>query len=221
MEPKILFEDEHIVVLDKPSGLQVIPAATNKDRKTLTDWLATKYQESHIVHRLDRETSGVMVVARTALAYERIKKQFQRRETKKVYRAFVYGVLPERGTIQKPIGSSRGGLGPRSAKRAYGVMREAETLYRRITAGGGASYAEVFPKTGRTHQVRVHFAAIGHPIVADALYAPGRPRLFGFARLALHALSLTFMHPETKKEVMFEAPLPPDFVQAEQQLRSA
>lgn len=220
MEPRIIFEDEHIVVLDKPSGLQVIPAATKKERETLTDWLATKYPEFHIVHRLDRETSGVMVVARTEAAYERIKKQFQRRETKKVYRAFVYGTIPERGTITKPIGSSRGGLGPRSAKRAYGVMREAETLYRRIASGAGASYAEVFPKTGRTHQVRVHFAAIGHPIVADSLYAPGRLQLFGFARLALHALSLTFVHPETKKEMSFEAPLPPDFVAAEQELRN-
>ncbi|OGC81174.1 hypothetical protein A2943_00800 [Candidatus Adlerbacteria bacterium RIFCSPLOWO2_01_FULL_51_16] len=220
MKPKIIFEDADIVVLDKPSGLQVIPAATKKDRETLTDWLATTYKEFHIVHRLDRETSGVMVVARTAAAYERIKKQFQRRETKKVYRAFVYGTIPERGTITKPIGSSRGGLGPRSAKRAYGVMREAETLYRRVAAGGGASYAEVFPKTGRTHQVRVHFAAIGHPIIADSLYAPGRPHLFGFSRLALHAFSLIFMHPITKKEVSFEAPLPPDFVAAEQMLKA-
>src|SRR6185312_16776596 len=125
-----------------------------------------------------------------------------------------------RGMINKPIGSSRGGAGPRSARAPYGTEREALTIYRVIERGADATYVEVFPKTGRTHQIRVHFAAIGHPIVADVLYGVGRPSTLGFARLALHAMSLRFVHPNGQ-EVNFEAPLPPDFVAAEGELRKA
>lgn len=217
MEPKIIFEDAEIVVVDKSAGLQVIPDR-HAERETLEAWLKEKYKEVYIVHRIDRETSGVLVVARTPEAYEFLKAQFKEREVQKTYRAFVYGTLPERGVIDKPIGSTRGGLGPRSAKQPYGTLREATTIYRRIAHGAGATYAEVFPKTGRTHQIRVHFAAIQHPIISDTLYAPGREALLGFKRLALHALSLTFTHPNRQK-MTFTAPLPHDFVEAEEKLR--
>lgn len=216
-EPTILYEDEEIVVVDKPSGMIVYPDGVH-DYPALDAWLKNKYPEFYFVHRIDRETSGVLVVARTARMHEFLKEQFQNREVAKVYRAFVYGLLKEeRGVIDKPIGSSRG-RGPRSARTPQGQLRDALTVYHVLHTNRDTSYVEVFPKTGRTHQIRVHFAAIQHPIVCDTLYAPGRPALLGFGRLALHAHSLSFTHPSGKK-VSFVAPLPPDFVAAEANLR--
>lgn len=219
-EPVILFEDDLLLVIDKPSGLIVYPDGKH-DYPALSHWLEKKYTEFHFVHRIDRETSGLLVVARTQAAHEFLKEQFQNRDIKKTYRAFVYGPLKEeRGIINRPIGSGRGGLGPRSATRPHGTMREAETLYRVIANGKEAAYVEAFPKTGRTHQIRVHFSAIQHPIICDVLYAPGKPPMLGFTRLALHAFSLTFMHPNGQ-EMRFEAPLPKDFVEAEKRLSEA
>lgn len=237
MTPSVIYEDDALVVVNKPAGMPVHPDGKN-ERSTLVDWLMEKYpeladvgepqtlqsgaviQRPGIVHRIDADTSGVLVVARTQRAFDKLKAQFKNREVKKTYRAFVYGTIKdERGVIDKPIGSARGGRGPRSARKPYGTLRDATTAYRRIESGHGATYVEVFPKTGRTHQIRVHFAAIGHPIVADPLYAPGRPELLGFGRLALHAKSLTFEHPALGREVSFEAPLPPDFMVAEALLR--
>jgi len=226
MEPAILFEDDALAVVDKPSGMIVYPDGKH-EYPALSHWLEKKYKEHHFVHRIDRETSGVLVVAKTAEAHQFLKEQFQNREIKKIYRAFIYGALKEeRGVISKPIGSSRGGKGPRSATRPHGVMREASTVWKRLAntsgeqnaIGEGAAYIEAFPKTGRTHQIRVHCAAIQHPIVCDQLYAPQRPPMLGFKRLALHALSITILHP-SGKEMTFKAPLPPDFVAAEAQLR--
>jgi RluA family pseudouridine synthase len=217
MEPKIIFEDDSLVVVDKPSGMIVYPDGKH-DYPALDAWLEKNYPEFHFVHRIDRETSGILLVARTEKAHAYLKDQFQEREIKKTYRAFVYGTLKdERGIIERPIGSARGGLGPRSATRPHGTQRPAETLYRVVDRGEDATYIEAFPKTGRTHQIRVHFSAIQHPIVCDQLYAPTRPPLLGFKRLALHAYSLTFVHPNGK-EMTFQAPLPEDFVRAEKEL---
>ncbi len=231
-EPSVIYEDKDIIVINKPAGLAV-HADGRHERATLVDWLALEYPELKgvgeeqtlpdgtlierpgIVHRIDADTSGVMVVARTQKAFQFLKKQFQERETKKVYRAFVYGPLKdERGIIDKPIGSARGGKGPRSARTTHGVTRDAQTAYHVLKKNKEVSYVEAFPKTGRTHQIRVHFSAIQHPIVCDKLYAPNRPALLGFTRLALHALSISFMHPNGR-EVIFTAPLPTDFAEAE------
>lgn len=238
----MIYEDASIIVINKPSGL-VVHADGKHERATLVEWMALHYPELKgvgeeqflpdgtrierpgIVHRIDRETSGVMVVARTQKAFDHLKKQFQNREVKKVYRAFVYGALKsERGIIDKPIGSSRG-FGPRSSTRPQGKVRDAQTVYQVLKAGEGASYIEAFPKTGRTHQIRVHFSSIGHPIVYDTLYAPSRAPLLGFSRLALHALSLSFKHPDPStssgqggRQVLFEAPVPADFAEAEANL---
>jgi 23S rRNA pseudouridine1911/1915/1917 synthase len=236
MYPTVIYEDADIIVVNKPAGLAV-HADGRHERDTLVDWLIVNYPELKgvgeeqtlpsgevierpgIVHRIDRETSGVMVVARNKNSFQFIKEQFQNREVKKTYRAFVYGVInDERGIIDKPIGSSRGGLGPRSARRPLGTTREAQTMFRVISRGKEATYLEAFPKTGRTHQIRVHFAAIQKPIVADRLYAPGRAPILGFNRLALHAYTISFTHPGGR-EVAFEAPLPVDFVEAEGKLR--
>lgn len=214
MEPTILYEDADLVVVDKPAGMIVHPDGKH-DYPALDAWLTAKYGEIFLVHRIDRETSGVLCVARNEKAYEFLKRQFKDREVRKTYRAFVYGNFKdERGIIDRPIGSARGGLGPRSARTPYGTTRDAVTMYKVMRGGNGLSYIEVFPKTGRTHQIRVHMAAVGHPIVCDQLYASGRPVALGFTRLALHALSLSFVHP-TKGEMTFTAPLPPDFVAAE------
>jgi 23S rRNA pseudouridine1911/1915/1917 synthase len=222
MEPKILYEDAELLVVNKPAGMIVYPDGKH-DYPALSHWLEKKYGEGnfHFVHRIDRETSGVLVVARTEAAHEFLKNQFAEREIKKTYRAFVHGVLKEeRGVIDKPIGSSRGGRGPRSATLPHGTMREAVTAYRVVERGSNATYVEAFPKTGRTHQIRVHFSAIQHPIIADQLYAPSRPKLLGFLRLALHAYSIVCMHPNGT-EMRFEAPLPEDFIKAEKLLGGA
>lgn len=219
LEPKILFEDEHLLAVDKPAGMIVYPDGKH-DYPALSHWLEKHYPEFHFVHRIDRETSGVLLVAKTEEAFEFLKAQFKERETKKVYRAFVHGGLKEeRGIIERPIGSGRGGRGPRSATRPHGTLREAKTAWKRILSAQSVSYIEAYPETGRTHQIRVHCAAIQHPIIADPLYGPKRPALLGFERLALHALSLTIEHPGGKL-MTFEAPLPPDFVAAEAQLRA-
>jgi 23S rRNA pseudouridine1911/1915/1917 synthase len=212
-EPGVIYEDKDIVVVDKPAGMIVYPDHKH-DYPALSHWLEKRYPEHHFVHRIDRETSGVLLVAKSKKAHEFFKKQFQGREAKKVYRAFVYGKLDERGIIEKPIGSARGGRGPRSAKNPYGVQREAMTIYRSIASTPEVTYVEAFPQTGRTHQIRVHMAAVQHPIVADTLYASRRPKLLGFERLALHALSLSVELPGGSTKT-FEAPLPADFVAAQ------
>ncbi len=218
MEPTILHEDNDMLVVDKPSGMIVYPDGKH-DYPDLESWLKAKYGECYFVHRIDRETSGVLAIARTEAAQVFLKEQFKNREIKKVYRTFVHGGFKdERGIIDRPIGSSRGGRGPRSARAPYGTQRDALTHYRVEAQGAGASYLEVFPKTGRTHQIRVHMASVQHPIIGDVLYAPGRPLLLGFTRLALHALSLELTHPSGKL-MRFEAPLPADFVVAEGELR--
>lgn len=213
MEPTILFEDAEMIVVNKPAGM-IVYSDGKHDYPALDEWLKNKFGEIFVVHRLDRETSGVIVFARTEKTQEFLRDQFRNRETRKTYRAFVYGVTNERGIIDKPIGSTRGGLGPRSAKKPYGQLRDAVTVYRRIKNNAETTYVEVFPKTGRTHQIRVHFAAIQHPIVGDSMYAPGRPASLGFKRTALHALALALKHPGGK-EMNFEAPLPEDFIAAQ------
>lgn len=223
MEPTIIYEDDAILVLNKPSGLIVYPDGKHA-YPALSEWLDTYkktggFSEFHFVHRLDRETSGILVVAKTEAAHATLKEQFAERDIKKTYRAFVYGGLKDdRGIIDKPIGSARGGLGPRSATRPHGTQREAITAYSVRARGADATYVDVFPKTGRTHQIRVHFSAIQHPVLCDVLYAPTRAPLLGFKRLALHALSITFIHPNGK-EMTLEAPLPQDFLAAEKKLR--
>src|SRR3989344_1170952 len=240
-EPKIIYEDDAILVIDKPVGMSVHPDGKTAG-VTLADWLLAQYPELEgvgesqklidgseaarggIVHRIDRDTSGILVVARTQRAYERLKQQFAEREIQKTYRAFVYGsVKDDRGIIDKPIGRARGSGSRRSVRDPHGELREAQTAFRviaRTRAGvpDPASYLEVFPKTGRTHQIRVHLASVHHPVVCDKLYAPSRPPILGFTRLALHALKIVFTHPTTKKAVTFEAPLHPDFLDAERLL---
>ncbi len=168
-----------------------------------------------IVHRLDRETSGVLLIAKNQDAFLRLKEQFQEREIHKVYNAFVYGkVQKEVGSINLPLGRSKGDFRQYTVPaKARGEMREALTYFNRIAFKEEFSFLELIPKTGRTHQIRAHLKAINHPVVCDRIYAKSMPCALGFDRLALHARSITFRD-LSGKEVVVEAPLPDDFIKA-------
>jgi len=226
---KILWEDNDYAALYKPAGLIVHPDGKNNE-KALTDWIVKKYPKAKnvgepialsdgeflsrpgIVHRIDRETSGVLVIAKNQPAYVRLKKQFKRHEVRKIYHAFVYGELREKeGRITKPITRSASDFRRFTSERGgRGVAREALTYYRTLAPTPEATFVEVLPQTGRTHQIRVHFRAIGHPIVSDSLYAEEKPKLLKFKRLALHARSIEFSKSDGER-VVVTAPYPPDF----------
>lgn len=224
-----LYEDDHIVVIGKPAGLAVHPDGRTKE-ETLVDWINTNHPEMKgvgepttltsgemidrpgIVHRIDRETSGALILTKDEKTFVYFKKLFKDREVKKIYHTFVYGSLPkEFDTIDRPIGRSRTDFRLWSAQsRARGEMRDAVTYYEVLRRGEKSTFVKVLPKTGRTHQIRVHFKAIHHPVVADDLYAPKGEKLLGFKRLALHARSLQFVS-INGKELTIEAPYPEDF----------
>ncbi len=229
----VIHEDDQLLVVNKPTGMAVHEDGRT-DERVLTDWVRETHPEMvgvgetmklqngtvidrpGIVHRLDRHTSGVLVLAKTQDAFTFLKRQFQGREPEKHYRAFVWGELSEpTGTIDRPIGRSRKDFRLWTAgPTAGGRMRAATTRYTVLAQGGGFSYIDVEPKTGRTHQIRVHMKAIGHPVVCDTRYAPDKECALGLSRLALHAESISIRHPEGKTMV-FVAPLPPEFATAE------
>jgi len=266
LQVSILFEDQDVVVINKPAGL-VVHADGKTNEPTLVDWVLEKYPETKgvgepyrvdsrnkiqdsskegkkapdsvhescfinpestidrpgIVHRLDRETSGVLVIAKNQKAFEFLKKQFQEREMEKTYRAFVYGELKnDEGIIDRPIARSTSDFRKWTATRGRrGKEREAITEYRVLNRYQGPSlgtkdgpwysFLELYPRTGRTHQIRVHLKALNHPIVCDKLYAPKHDCALGFSRLALHAFSLKFKLP-SGKVLTVEAPYPEDFI---------
>jgi len=231
LEPKILYEDDGVLVLNKPAGL-VVHADGKSKEKTLTDWLTAHYprivsvgepleltsgeviQRPGIVHRIDRDTSGVLIVAKTQSAYDALKAQFQKRTIKKIYDAFVYGkVKKDVGVISSPIGRSKNDFRQFTTAKVRGEMRDAVTHYAVLSRGKNYSHLELVPKTGRTHQIRVHLKSIGHPVIADKLYAPSRPKLLGFTRLALHARVIEFTNIHGKR-IIVEAPIPKDFKEA-------
>lgn len=215
MKIKILYEDSNILAIDKPSGILVHPDQRSKD-KTILDLFLKKYPKLEIVHRLDKETSGVMLLAKNKKAHEFLKKQFQDRTVKKTYHTIVNGWLKdERGVINKPIGRSPTDFRRYSASRgARGEMREASTQYKvlkRLELNNYRfSYLEVSPKTGRTHQIRVHMKAIDHPVVCDSLYNPKGTCPKGIKRMALHAKSIEFKDLKGKI-VKIESKLPLEF----------
>lgn len=229
MELPILFENEDLVAVNKPAGIMTHPDGRNTEA-TASDWFAANYPESAtvgetqrlpdgtelarpgVVHRLDRETSGVLVFAKTNEAHAFLKEAFQNREAKKTYLAFTYGTPKEKkGTIEFSIGRSRQDFRLRSAQpKAKGTLREAITHYLVLAEENGYGLIKLMPETGRTHQIRVHLKAIHHPVVADALYAPGRKNELGFERLALHSYRLDLPLPQGSRELL-TAPLPPDF----------
>jgi 23S rRNA pseudouridine1911/1915/1917 synthase len=220
----VVHADQAIIVIDKPSGLVVHPAAGHREG-TLVNALLHYAPElaalprAGIVHRLDKETTGLLVVARTAAAQTALVRQLQERSVHREYRALVRGVLISGGTVDSPIGRH-----PVDRKRMAVVRggKAAVTHYRVLRRLRAHSLLEVRLDTGRTHQIRVHMAQIGHPVVGDPAYG-GRPRpvrdmlpeaaqaLAAFRHQALHAAVLGLVHPVTGEECRFEAPLPADF----------
>jgi 23S rRNA pseudouridine1911/1915/1917 synthase len=229
----ILHDDPHLLILDKPAGLVVHPAPGN-EQGTLVNALLGHYGDAMpgiggerrpgIVHRLDKDTSGVMVVAKTQAAMTALTALFAARDLDRAYLALVWGVpAPLSGTIEGAIGRD-----PRERKRMalrpHGGGKPALTSYRTVRSWhGGVSLLECRLGTGRTHQIRVHLASRGHPVVGDPLYLrripaaarlvpePVRSRLLDFPRQALHAARLGFRHPITGAALAFETPLPADF----------
>ncbi|MFQ6108584.1 MAG: RluA family pseudouridine synthase [Candidatus Aminicenantales bacterium] len=212
----IIHKDKHILVLDKPAGIVIHPG-TGVSRGTLVHGLLHHFPEiagigpeerPGIVHRLDKETSGVMVVAMSQEAYSSLQHQFKQRMVKKIYTGLVWGKMPQKsGKITWSIGRhpkhgeriSIKTRKPRTAETHYSVEKE----WKRFTL------LSIRPMTGRTHQIRVHLAAAGHPLVGDQRY--GRRKMKqGCPRLFLHASSLGFIHPGTEKPVKFSSPLPDD-----------
>lgn len=219
----IIFEDEHLLVLNKPVGLVVHPAAGNWDG-TLQNALLNYDEQldtlprSGIVHRLDKDTSGVMVVARSLKAHASLVNQLQNRSMSRIYTAVVKGETPPAGTIEAAIDRN-----PRNRKKMAVVKggKSAVSHFKLIQRLPGTSHIEVSLESGRTHQIRVHMTHIGYPIVGDLLYGRGPIKQKGmpalavevinkFPRQALHAMTLRLVHPESGKECEFNAPLAND-----------
>lgn len=234
LSSNILYEDEDILVINKPAGLVVHPDGRTVE-PSVSEWFATTYPDSKdvgesiektsgevieragIVHRIDRDTSGILLLAKTKTGHQCLKEQFMNREVEKIYHVFVYGNLKEdRGTINLPIGKSTSNFRKWSAQRgARGEMREAVTFFQVLkrTDDKSTTFVEAKPKTGRTHQIRVHLEAVHHPVVSDKLYAKGKAPLLGFERLALHARQIIFKDVLGQKHSVV-ADYPEDFQKA-------
>jgi pseudouridine synthase, RluA family len=235
----VLFSDDSILVVDKPAGMLSIPDRYDPDAPVASALLAKDWGRLYAVHRLDKDTSGVLVYARTAESHKALSESFEKRDVTKIYRAIVRGCPSWDETVcelpLKPDGdrlhrtvvdSSRG----KSSVTSFQVLAR----YKDRGAFGGASLIEARPATGRTHQIRVHLASLGYPCICDPLYGDGKPLLLSklkkrwkgdpfderplVERAALHALSAQFPHPATGEVVRFEAPLPKDLRAAISQL---
>jgi len=255
----IIYEDKNIIVVNKPPGLIVHDAQSGISKsqipiskqipnskfqipkeKTLADWLLKKYPEIKsvgenplrpgIVHRLDKDSSGVLIVAKNQSSFEFLKKQFAERKVKKTYIALVVGKLKNKtGIINLPIGRSKTPLRRLASKEARGKLREAITEYKVLESfdidstsdvgNGKFTLIEACPKTGRTHQIRAHFKAIGHPLACDKLYSKKPACPFGLSRHFLHAYSLELTLPDGSRN-RFEADLPDDLKYVLMELRN-
>ena len=209
----VVFEDEHLIVIDKPAGMTVHPAPGNEDQTLANAVLAHVpdiegiggEKRPGIVHRLDRDTSGLIVVAKNERAHAHLSDQFKSREVGKVYLALVVGhPSPPEADIDAPIGRH-----PQDRQRMAIVStgRAAITRYRVVTSYKRSTLVEARPRTGRTHQIRVHLSSVGHAVVGDAVYGRTIP---GLSRQFLHAHRLAFLHPAKGDVVQFMAELPDD-----------
>ncbi|OGH38798.1 MAG: hypothetical protein A2905_02450 [Candidatus Levybacteria bacterium RIFCSPLOWO2_01_FULL_36_10] len=237
-QPEVIYEDEYIAVIGKPAGLIVNRADTAKDVETLQDWVDNKLkiknsklkitdetkdflERSGIVHRLDKETSGLLIIARDYISFLDLQKQFKQGRVEKTYVALVHGkiTLPE-GEINVPIGRLPWD------RRKFGVIpagRESQTFYKVLEykkikydkKEEDLTLVELYPKTGRTHQIRVHLRYLGFPVVGDELYA-GRKNFKNDRKLLnrhfLHAEKIKFYHPQSEEILEFESPLPQELV---------
>ncbi len=228
----ILYMDRHLVVVDKPSGMVVYPAAGH-NRGTLLNALAYHCKNMAtvggplrpgVVHRLDKDTSGVMVVALDDKAYYDLVEQFKKRTINRKYIALVYGNIKEdSGKIEMKIGRAASDRKKMSTRTKRG--KEAVTRWKVLKRFGAATLIEAKLGTGRTHQIRVHFSAVGHPVLGDKTYGKkveveGKKKKIVFPRQMLHAETLGFIHPVTKEYLEFSSPLPEDMEECIRHLNS-
>lgn len=231
----IIFEDRNILVVNKPPGISVHGDGV-REEETLVDWILENYpkmkgvgekgyapqggeiERPGVVHRLDKDTSGVLILAKNKKTHAFLKEQFQERQTEKTYQVLVHGLIKDDvGLIQAPIGKSKGDFRKRTTAQPIGIVRDAITEYKvlerfpvREKVGYDITYLEAYPKTGRTHQIRVHMKYLHHPVLCDSLYGGKLPCLPEMGRLALHASELQIQVPGGGK-MTFKAPLPGDF----------
>ena len=211
----IIHRDSHILVLNKPAGLSVLPEGWEPDAPYLVKMLEEEFSKVWVVHRLDKSTSGVLVFALNADAHRSLNIQFEKHETEKVYRAITVGAPPWKERITKfPLRVNVGHKHRTMVDNKDGIR--SETRFRVLNwvqispqLAEGAALVEARPMTGRTHQIRVHAYALGYPLLGDILYSA--PETDIIARPALHAYSLSFNHPVSNERVAFIAPYPEDF----------
>jgi 23S rRNA pseudouridine1911/1915/1917 synthase len=227
MEIKIIYEDDSLLILDKPAGITVNNSDTTQNQETVQDFISKRYsnftnqalnddsdfyKRAGIVHRIDKETSGILIVAKTKSDFENLQAQFKDRIVEKTYVALVHGNIDQdEGKINVPVGRL-----PWNRKR-FGVLaggREAETNYKVLERFNKSfTLLELNPKTGRTHQIRVHLKYFNHPVFADFLYAgrkTARDDRKILPRVFLHAKKISFIHPKTGDKVEFESSIPPE-----------
>jgi 23S rRNA pseudouridine1911/1915/1917 synthase len=221
----VLHEDADCIVVDKPAGLLTLPTA-EREKDTLLSRVSAYLQHRYrrrpyvgVVHRLDKETSGTLVFARSREALRALQELFRRHTLEREYVALVEGALPEAGTLDAELVRDRGDRRRGVARRGQKGLR-AVTRYRRLERLPGASLVSVRLETGRTHQIRVHFAAAGHPVLGDLVYGlPGSRPVVEAPRQMLHARTLGFAHPRTGEVVRCEAREPEDFEEVLETLR--
>jgi 23S rRNA pseudouridine1911/1915/1917 synthase len=229
----IIYEDEYLAVINKPSGLIVHPGS-GVSSGTLANALVYRFnklsklnnQAPGIVHRLDKETSGIMLIAKQDEVHANLSKQFESRTINKVYRSIVWGNIDESGLIRGFIARDKKN---RKIFRLQSKGRDSETSFKRLNYFNPISYVELYPKTGRTHQIRVHLNSISNPIICDENYGGGINKIKSYHvkfsnslkmilqsinRVALHAYSIEFTHPETNKKIKFISPIPQDLENA-------
>jgi 23S rRNA pseudouridine1911/1915/1917 synthase len=211
----VVFEDPVLMVINKPAGLVVHPGSGNP-RGTLLNALLHRVPQvaelprAGIVHRLDKDTSGLMVVAKTLVSHTDLVRQLQARTVKREYLALVYGEVDRAGTVNAPLARDPFN---RTKRTVHHEGKEAVTHYDVVERFPGTTLVRCALETGRTHQIRVHMQYIGHPLVGDTVYAASRRSLhrIPFPRQALHAERLGLLHPITREAMQWECPLPPDF----------
>ena len=246
MDIPVIFEDDFLVVINKPAGV-VCNRAESVKEETLQDWMEYKFKtqnskvksdlgkefvaRSGLVHRLDKETSGVMVLAKNPFVFDYLKNQFKQRKTRKMYVAMVHGnVVPSQGTVNLPL--RRNILNRRKfcvnvdgklSKTCYEVLDKLKTQNAKLKRVESYSFMRLWPKTGRTHQLRVHMSHLGYPIVSDPLYLGKRlaSDLEWCPRLFLHAKQLSFVHPDTEELVTYVSDLHEDLERALKVLESS
>jgi 23S rRNA pseudouridine1911/1915/1917 synthase len=227
----VVYEDASLIALNKPAGMDCHGFSGRED-KTLANFLLARWPElagvgksrwqPGLVHRIDRDTSGLVLVAKSQAAFDEIRGQFRRRMVKKIYFALVWGATANEGTIALPLGhdpKDRRKMrvpGPGAARRK---LWPAMTRYRKLGEGRRVSLLQLEMETGVTHQLRAHLAAISHGIVGDALYAAAVRQSFGLRRHFLHAAELRFIHPVSRTPMALEAPLPVELAEVIERLK--